>query len=78
MEAYKNNDMKLAKKLQLEAHKYLNIFKKYGGNIAATKAFMILIGVEVGPPRLPNMPLSNEEMMSLKTDLENAGFFDSN
>ena len=39
---------------------------------------MILLGVDVGPPRLPIMPLSDKEMMSLKTELENAGFFDSN
>ena len=70
--------MELAKKLQLEAHKYLKIFMKYGGNIAVTRAFMILLGVDVGPPQLPIMPLSDKEMMLLKTELENAGFFDSN
>jgi dihydrodipicolinate synthase/N-acetylneuraminate lyase len=50
---------------------------KYGGNIAVTRAFLILLGLDVGPPRLPIMPLNNEELKSLKTDLQNAGFFDS-
>ena len=78
VEAYNKNDMGQARKLQVEAHKYLKIFMKYGGNVAAvTRAFLILLGVDVGPPRLPNMPLNNKELNSLKTDLQNAGFFDN-
>ena len=78
VEAYKKNDMDQARKLQVEAHKYLKIFMKYGGNPAVvTRAFLIMLGVDVGPPRLPNMPLNNEELNSLKTDLQNAGFFDN-
>jgi N-acetylneuraminate lyase len=77
LEAYNKQDMDQARILQLEAHKYLKIFMKYGGNIAVTRAFLILLGLDVGPPRLPIMPLSNEELKSLKTDLQNAGFFDS-
>ncbi|CAB4029543.1 N-acetylneuraminate lyase [Paramuricea clavata] len=77
LEAYNKQDMDQARKFQLEAHKYLKIFMKYGGNIAVTRAFLILLGLDVGPPRLPIMPLSNEELKSLKTDLQNAGFFDS-
>ena len=78
VEAYNKNDMDQARKLQVEAHKYLKIFMKYGGNATAvTRAFLILLGLDVGPPRLPNMALSNEEINSLKTDLQNAGFFES-
>ncbi|CAB4029546.1 N-acetylneuraminate lyase [Paramuricea clavata] len=78
VEAYNKQDMDLARKLQLEAHQYLKIFMKYGGNAAAvTRAFFILLGLDVGPPRLPNKPLTNEELKLLKIDLQNAGFFDS-
>jgi dihydrodipicolinate synthase/N-acetylneuraminate lyase len=70
--------MDQARKLQLEVHQYWKIFMKYGGNAAAvTRAFLILRGLDVGPPRLPNMPLNNEELKLLKIDLQNAGFFDS-
>ncbi len=69
--------MDQARKLQVEAHKYLKIFHKYGGNIAVTRAFLILLGLDVGPPRLPNKPLNDKELNLLKNDLQNAGFFDS-
>jgi dihydrodipicolinate synthase/N-acetylneuraminate lyase len=69
--------MDQARKLQVEAHKYLKIFHKYGGNVAVARAFLILLGLDVGPPRLPDVPLNKEELNLLKTDLQNAGFFDS-
>ncbi|XP_028412238.1 N-acetylneuraminate lyase-like [Dendronephthya gigantea] len=77
MEAYKNQDMAEAMKLQHKALEYLWIFNKHGGNIAVTRAFLILLGLDVGPPRLPNKPLSDTDLQSLKNDLQNAGFFDS-
>jgi dihydrodipicolinate synthase/N-acetylneuraminate lyase len=78
VDAYNKQDMDQARILQLEAHQYLKIFMKYGGNAAAvTRAFLILLGLDVGPPRLPNMPLNSEELKLLKIDLQNAGFFDN-
>lgn len=46
------------------------------GYLAAAKAVMGLLGVNVGPPRLPNMNLVPEETARLKTSLERLGFFD--
>ena len=77
LEAYKNKDMAKAKKLQHKALEYLKIFNKHGGNIAVTRAFLILLGLDVGPPRLPNKALSDTDMQSLKNDLQKAGFFNS-
>ena len=40
------------------------------------KAFMKLQGVDVGPPRLPALPLSPENVKSLECDLKDIGFFE--
>ena len=69
--------MAQARKLQLEAQKYSKILMKYDSFVAATRAIMIMKGLDVGPPRLPHAPLSEKEFQSLKNELENAGFFDS-
>ena len=40
------------------------------------KAMMKLAGLDVGPPRLPALPLSAEGMKNLEKDLRDIGFFD--
>lgn len=37
---------------------------------------MKLQGLDVGPPRLPALPLSVENVKSLEKDLRDIGFFD--
>lgn len=37
---------------------------------------MKLVGLDVGPPRLPALPLSMENVKSLEKDLRDIGFFD--
>lgn len=46
------------------------------GYMAASKAVMTMLGVEVGPPRLPIDRLSSEGKQSLERDLVRLGFFE--
>lgn len=45
------------------------------GYMAAAKATMGLLGVDVGPPRLPNARLTEAEHSRLEAGLESLGFF---
>ena len=46
------------------------------GYMGAAKAVMKMLGVDVGPARLPNSSLSAEQESGLRVDLEQLGFFD--
>ncbi len=47
------------------------------GYLAAAKAVMGLCGVEVGPPRLPHLPLPAADRDRLAAALDAAGFWDA-
>jgi N-acetylneuraminate lyase len=44
--------------------------------MGAAKAVMGILGVEVGPPRLPNGSLTARQVKELQAGLEMLGFFD--
>ena len=44
--------------------------------MGAAKTTMPLLGVDVGPPRLPNGALSDAQTRQLRGELEDLGFFD--
>ena len=44
--------------------------------MGAAKATMKMLGVDVGPARLPNGSLSLEQATKLRGELETLGFFD--
>ncbi len=46
------------------------------GYMAAAKAVMEMLGVQVGPPRLPCTTLDPSGLKSLRADLESMGFFE--
>ena len=46
------------------------------GYMGAAKATMKMLGVDVGPARLPNGSLNREQEAALRADLEKLGFFD--
>jgi N-acetylneuraminate lyase len=46
------------------------------GYMGAAKAVMKMLGVDVGPARLPNGNLSAAQQTALRADLEKLGFFD--
>ena len=46
------------------------------GYMGAAKATMAMLGVDVGPARLPNTNLDEAQLKQLRTQLETLGFFD--
>jgi len=46
------------------------------GFMGAAKAVMKMLGIDVGPARLPNGSLNAEQQAALRADLEKLGFFD--
>lgn len=46
------------------------------GYMGASKAVMTMLGVDVGPARLPNATPTAEQVKKLRSDLEQLGFFD--
>lgn len=47
-----------------------------GGHAGVGKVFMQLRGLDLGPPRLPVLPLSPDQAKALETSLRDIGFFD--
>jgi N-acetylneuraminate lyase len=45
-------------------------------SIAAQRAIMHMLGIDMGSPRLPLAPLSDEAYNKLKADLEGVSFFE--
>ena len=74
IQAYKKNDMKSALKEQCRSQAVIKILQKYSGG--SGRSFMKLRGLDIGPPRLPLVPLSKDNYLSLKKDLTAIGFSD--
>lgn len=73
IEAFKKFDFETARKEQLRSIKLVNILVKRG-YMASAKAMMGMLGVDVGSPRLPNVALKQDELVSLRSDLENESY----
>jgi N-acetylneuraminate lyase len=73
MDAFKKFDFETARKEQLRSIRLVNILVKRG-YMASAKAMMGMLGVDVGSPRLPNGSLKQDELASLKSDLEKEGY----
>ncbi|HVJ66899.1 MAG TPA: dihydrodipicolinate synthase family protein [Caulifigura sp.] len=74
IDAFEKRNFEVAQREQLASVELIRILAKYG-YMAAAKATMGLLGVEVGRPRLPNAALSSDQLSSLKADLERWEFF---
>lgn len=73
MDAFKKFDFETARNEQLRSIRLVNILVKRG-YMASAKAMMGMLGVDVGSPRLPNGSLKQDELASLKSDLEKEGY----
>ena len=69
-------DLASARSEQLRSAQLVRLLSRYGF-MGAAKATMGLLGVEVGPARLPHASLSAEQTQRLKADLEAMDFFRS-
>lgn len=73
--AFANGDLDAARKEQFCGVRIIQLFAGLG-YMAAAKATMGFLGVDVGPARLPNGNLSPEQITKLRVELEAMGFFE--
>ncbi|XP_031554691.1 N-acetylneuraminate lyase-like [Actinia tenebrosa] len=76
VEAFANCDMERARQEQDRSQALVKVLQKHGGHNGVQKSIMKLRGLDVGYPRLPVMPLDEDQVDSLKKDLQGIGFFD--
>jgi len=74
-EAWKAGDLDKARELQNYSQEVINVICRYRGNIVGGKRIMKLIGLDLGPNRLPFRNLSDAEEKSMEAELEAIGFF---
>jgi N-acetylneuraminate lyase len=75
MDAFKTGDLAAARKGQFQAAQVIQVLNDFG-YMAAAKAVMGMLGIPVGPPRLPNPSLGPGCEKELQARLEKLGFFD--
>ncbi len=75
MSAFSHGDLATARSEQFRSAQLIELLGGLG-YMAASKAVMGLLGVEVGPARLPNANLTPEQRARLQTSLDSIGFFD--
>jgi N-acetylneuraminate lyase len=73
--AFKERDLIAAQREQLRGARLIRLFTDFG-LMAAGKATMEMLGVPVGPPRLPHLALADNDRERLRYDLEQLGFFE--
>lgn len=75
LRAFAAGDLEAARAEQLRSVEVVRLLSAYG-YMGAAKAVMTMLGVEVGPARLPNPSLSAAQAGELRGRLESLGFFD--
>ena len=73
--AFSTGDLATARKEQYRSVQLINLLAD-SGYMGAAKSVMSMLGVDVGPARLPNTNSTTEERKSLQSSLERLGFFD--
>lgn len=75
IKAFQAGDLATARWEQFRSVQIIQLLAGYG-YMGAAKATMKVLGVEVGPARLPNSNPTVEQVKELRTKLETMGFFD--
>jgi N-acetylneuraminate lyase len=73
--AFEMGNTQLAQELQYKSLDLIDVICRYRGNIVGGKQIMKLIGLDLGPNRTPFQNLSDDELQSMKTELEAIDFF---
>src|SRR5690606_5492898 len=73
VEAFNNNDHKLAAELQGKSMKFVDTLNAKGGFNGAAKSFMKALGVDCGPSRFPHTTLTDAQIEEAKTELDALG-----
>ena len=74
-EAWNAGDLARARKLQDFAQDVIDVICNFRGNIVGGKRIMKLIGLDLGPNRVPFMSVTEEEEIELRRQLEVIDFF---
>jgi N-acetylneuraminate lyase len=74
IDAFRNGDLAAAREEQYRSVRLIQLLGSFG-YLAAARAVMEMLGVPVGPPRLPNAPLAPHRREELRLALERMGFF---
>ena len=75
LEAWEKGDLEKARQLQDFAQDVIDVICNFRGNIVGGKRIMKLIGLDLGPNRVPFMSVTKEEEQELRRQLEAIDFF---
>jgi N-acetylneuraminate lyase len=73
--AFQRGDFTVAREEQMKSVRIIQALASRG-YMGAAKAVMAMLGVEVGPPRLPCAALDADQTKALRSELEQMGFFE--
>ena len=74
-EAWARGDLESARELQNYSQAVINVICNFRGNIVGGKRIMKLMGLDLGPNRIPWRNITPEEEKALKSQLEEIDFF---
>lgn len=74
--AWEEGDLESAREKQEFSQEVINVICRYRGNIVGGKRIMKLIGLDLGPNRVPFRNMTQEEEVSMRRELEAIGFFE--
>jgi N-acetylneuraminate lyase len=75
MSAFANHDLEAARKAQFRIVQLVRLLARYG-YLGASKALMKMLGVDVGPTRLPLENPTHQQTGRMRKELEDLGYFD--
>ncbi len=74
MTAFAQGDMRTARNEQFQSVQLIQVLARFG-YMGAAKETMQMLGVDVGPPRLPNHRLTSTQVGELRKQLDSIDFF---
>lgn len=75
IEAWDRGDLEAAREHQDFAQEVINVICRYRGNIVGGKRIMKLIGLDLGPNRIPFRNITDAEEEAMRKELEAIDFF---
>lgn len=76
IDAWNAGDIEKARELQNFSQEVINVICNYRGNIVGGKRIMKLIGLDLGPNRVPFRNMTDDEEAAMKKELEAINFFE--
>lgn len=76
IQAWKRGDIEAAREHQNFSQQVINVICRYRGNIVGGKRIMKLIGLDLGPNRIPFRNLTDAEEEAMRAELQDIDFFE--